>query len=75
MTCREALDFLSDYIAGELPSDTHQTFQDHLHRCPNCKVLVDQIRATIVLAERSGREPESLPLSDELVAAIMKTLK
>lgn len=75
MTCREVLDFLSDYVDGDLSESVHQTFEGHMGRCPNCQTLLDQIRTTIVLARQTGQEPDLPPLPEDLVAAIMKTLE
>ncbi len=36
MTCREVLDFLADYLNGELSDEARAAFELHLLRCPPC---------------------------------------
>ena len=36
MTCREFVDFIMEYLDGELPSDVHTPFERHIALCPAC---------------------------------------
>jgi len=36
MTCRELVDFLMDYLNGELGGGERETFDEHLTICPAC---------------------------------------
>jgi anti-sigma factor RsiW len=70
--CRECDEFLVDYVAGELPADVLATFELHLSRCPNCRVYLEQYRATI----RAGKTAceaykEGLHPPEELIQAIL----
>jgi anti-sigma factor RsiW len=77
--CREAIGFLTDYLAGDLPTDVRQAFEIHLDRCPNCRVFLLQLQETIRAgqlavtaseeADRQGEIPEGL------VRAIMSTVR
>jgi anti-sigma factor RsiW len=73
MTCREAFDFLSDYMAGDLPHDVRASFERHLDRCGNCRTLLAQFRAT-VQAARIAAAADPPPVPDELVAAILRAV-
>ena len=75
MTCREAADFIGDYLSGELPGDTVTVFEDHLQRCPNCRAYLSTYRATLELG-RQAFDDEDAPATyhgvpDELIAAIL----
>ena len=75
MTCRDAADFMLDYLAGELPDAARETFERHLAQCRNCVQYLLQYRATIAL-ERSAFDDDLEPaiaagVPEELVAAIL----
>jgi anti-sigma factor RsiW len=74
MTCRELSDFLSDYVAGELPAEVSAEFNGHLVRCPECHLFVEQYRVTIHLCCEAYDDtvPPSLP--EDLVTAILASL-
>jgi anti-sigma factor RsiW len=70
--CRECDAFLVDYVAGELPADVVATFEVHLARCANCRIYLEQYRATI----RAGKTAceaakEGLQIPEELIQAIL----
>jgi anti-sigma factor RsiW len=48
-TCRELLDYVSDYIDGELEASICVEVEAHLASCPNCRIMVDTVRKTITL--------------------------
>jgi anti-sigma factor RsiW len=74
MNCRELTDFLSDYVAGDLPTTVSADFEGHLGRCPECHLFLDQYRTTIRLSASAYAEPVPHPLPDDLVRAIMAAL-
>jgi anti-sigma factor RsiW len=74
VTCQDATDFLGDYVAGALAPDVLATFTRHLERCPNCREFLGQYEQTIA-AGRAACADETLPLPDELVQAILASLK
>lgn len=58
-TCREMLEQLSSYIDGELPAALCVELEAHLAECPDCRVMVDTMRKTIVLYR--AQSPGELP--------------
>jgi anti-sigma factor RsiW len=74
VTCRECAEFLSDYLAGELPSDMSSVFERHLSLCPNCVTYLDQLRQTILAGQRAFEEDPTQPppeIPEELIRAIL----
>lgn len=74
MTCRELADFISDYLAGELPDETRIRFEHHLSLCPNCVRYIASLKSTIELSRRAFEQPpagSSLPIPEDLVRAIL----
>ena len=58
LTCRQAVELVTDYLEGTLPRRQRRRFEKHLRGCPNCTEYLEQIRATIRLAGRV--EPDEL---------------
>jgi len=54
-TCQELLGELSDYVDGELEAALCAELEAHLAGCPDCRVMVDTLRKTIVLYRRQAR--------------------
>jgi predicted anti-sigma-YlaC factor YlaD len=77
MTCREAIDFLADYLEGQLPDDTRARFDAHLGACPHCRSYLHQYKSAIELARICSDEPEQTAsqLPEELIAAILDATK
>jgi anti-sigma factor RsiW len=74
MTCRELADFISDYLAGELPGEMRVPFEHHLALCPNCVKYIAALKSTIELSRHAfDQQPVDppLPLPEELVRAIL----
>ena len=70
MTCKELIDFLDDYVSGELPAPQAALFERHLTHCPSCRADLDSYRATVALA-RSTHPPNPPTLPPELLTAIL----
>jgi hypothetical protein len=51
MTCREFIDFLPEYLSGELPKEHHAHFDRHLLSCCECAAYLQSYRATIKLSK------------------------
>lgn len=73
-TCRELIEFLDDYVAGELPPERRESFQRHLTNCPSCTAYLDSYRTTIQAAKTTAHvEIEDIP--PEVLVAILASLK
>ena len=74
-TCREVIDFLADYVNGELPPRVRAHFETHLLQCPACAAYVRSYDEALRLARGSGGvlEQQLLPedVPEELVTAIL----
>jgi anti-sigma factor RsiW len=72
-TCRELIDFLDDYVAGDLPRDHAEGFEWHLARCPSCVAYVASYRDTIRAAQHAcAIEIEDVP--PDVLTAILATV-
>jgi anti-sigma factor RsiW len=74
VTCRDFVDFLSEYFSGELAAAECAEFDAHLAECPTCVVYLDSYRKTIQLIRMARDHPEErVPdeVPEELVKAIL----
>ena len=58
ITCRAAVELMTDYLEGALAPADRARFEQHLRHCPPCVRLVDQLRTTSDVLARL--EPETL---------------
>ena len=74
MTCREFADFMTDYLSGELSSESHAQFEKHLSLCANCRKYLRSYEETVKLGKRAFEDEDAaLPadVPEELVKAIL----
>jgi anti-sigma factor RsiW len=74
ITCRDFVEFLWAYVAGELPTDQRFEFDAHMAICPHCINYLDSYSKTVQLekaAFESLDEPVPADMPEELVNAIL----
>ena len=74
VTCREFVEFLADYLSGDLPPRRRAVFDAHLAACPSCVAYMNTYQAAIELGKEAVRHsdevvPEEIP--EALVQAIL----
>ncbi len=74
LTCHELIDFLRDYLDGELEAEERARFERHLGLCPPCVRYLETYQETVRLGREAfggseGGVPEEVP--DELVRAVL----
>jgi anti-sigma factor RsiW len=74
MTCQELLDFLMDYVDGQLPAAQLDSFEQHLRACPPCVHYVDSYRETAALGQSICHQDDALPpeVPEALIEAILR---
>jgi len=74
MTCCEVIDFLLEYLSGELSASERAEFEQHLAECPDCAAYLKSYEETIKLGKAVFADPEApVPqdVPEELVQAIL----
>jgi anti-sigma factor RsiW len=71
MTCRETLDFLADYLSGELKDEVCAAFELHLLRCPSCVNYLNTYQQTIALGRGLADGDAAAALPEELIHAVL----
>ena len=69
-TCQEILDFLGDYVGGELPAAQREEFERHLALCPPCVAYLKSYEQTIKLGKCACVDTDQKP-PEELIKAIL----
>jgi anti-sigma factor RsiW len=70
MNCQSCIDFLHDYLTGELSAAERATFKEHLARCPECVAYLETYQETIKLGKAACRDQDP-PVPEALVRAIL----
>jgi anti-sigma factor RsiW len=70
MKCRDMLGSLSDYIDGELEERLCAEIEAHMKDCPDCRVMVDTLRKTVVLYRTHGRAEMPADVRSRLHAVV-----
>lgn len=73
VTCKEANEFIDDYLSGELPAKQRLVFEWHVRLCTGCKDYLDRYRRSIDLCRESfydadGEDQQQIP--DRIIEAI-----
>jgi anti-sigma factor RsiW len=76
VTCRELIEFIVDYLDGQLPAGVHEPFEHHLSLCPACQRYLRQYRATAsagvaAFADPDADVPDDVPA--QLITAILES--
>lgn len=75
MTCREVIDFLMEYLNGELSPAQKSSFDHHLSLCPACQKYLASYRTAVELGKKSLKEEDVPPVPEALVKAILAAKK
>jgi anti-sigma factor RsiW len=75
ITCRELVDLLCDFVAGDLPPDRRDDVERHLRDCPPCLAYCETYRITIQVARRLPCPPPPPEVMDRLRTAVQASLR
>jgi anti-sigma factor RsiW len=70
--CRKLLGEMSDYVDGELSAALCRELEEHLHDCPNCRVMLDSLTKTIRVFREGNEEPLPKALKESLRKALAR---
>lgn len=75
MTCQHLIEFLTDYIEGQLPLSQRAAFELHLAICGQCRAYLHNFKTTIEMAQKAFKGPaDATPagVPEELIQAILQ---
>jgi anti-sigma factor RsiW len=74
MTCKELIEFIVDYLEGNLPLSVRAALEGHLAACPECVTYLKSYQETVNFSRALAAEPDdqtSADIPEELVQAIV----
>jgi len=74
LDCRDVVVLVTDYLEKQLPSEVHQSFEEHAQSCVGCQNYVEQMRQTIEMLRTLTQEP-MFPETQEELLHIFRTWK
>jgi anti-sigma factor RsiW len=76
LTCRQFIDFIQDFLDGELSPRERTVFELHLTICPDCVNYLQSYQTAQALSKMAAVvESEKKAIPDELVQAILAARK
>ena len=72
MQCNELIEQLSEYLDPDARAQLCREIEQHLTHCHDCRLYVDSVKKTIVIAQSSSAPPIPLVVSDQLQAALTR---
>lgn len=67
LTCKEAVELVTDYLEAALLPEMEARFKQHLQTCPDCTIYVDQMRQTLHTLRQLNAETTSGEAQQELL--------
>lgn len=75
MNCDEIVQYLSDYIDGDLPVEVLEEAERHMAGCTNCTVALKTLQNTIQLYKHTGKTYITPEHRDSLLTAIQEAAR
>lgn len=69
MTCKEAVELMTDYLEGALSASDRARFEQHIVGCDGCTEFLRQLRTSIALTGRLAVQPVPAHIARELERA------
>ena len=72
MDCNEVIEQLSEFLDPEARAQLCREIEQHLSHCHDCKLYVDTVKKTIVIAQSGSAPAIPISLNDRLQAALTR---
>jgi anti-sigma factor RsiW len=74
ITCRQLIEFIGDYISGELDDFSRGELERHLERCASCRAYLASYQETMTLVRAvAADDAPADDVPEELVATILRS--
>ena len=68
ITCRAAVELMTDYLEGALVGKERDRFEQHLRSCPPCERILQQLRAQPAVVAAAVADDVDPATRDDLIA-------
>lgn len=72
ITCRQLIDFIADYVDGELDDAARVVFEHHLTICRSCRAYLETYRRTMSIVATMARDEPCTDLPEDLIRTILE---
>jgi anti-sigma factor RsiW len=72
ITCKEFVEWVTDYLEGKLPAEERRQFDAHLAQCSGCPHYLEQIRETMRVEGELKEESIEPQARSELLGVFRK---
>lgn len=72
MECNELIEQLSEFLDPDARAQLCREIEQHLAHCHDCRLYVDSVKKTIVIAQSGSAPPFPISLNDRLQAALTR---
>ncbi|WP_088186422.1 zf-HC2 domain-containing protein [Desulfosporosinus sp. FKA] len=72
MECLQCIEHLPELLDGELDANKYRKIEDHLHRCPDCRQVRDELAA---LSKEINQSIASIPVPTNLSMRILSAIE
>ncbi|WP_407312755.1 anti-sigma factor family protein [Desulfosporosinus sp. SB140] len=72
MECLQCIEHLSEFLDGELDANKYREIEDHLHCCPECRQVRDELAA---LSKEINQSIASIPVPTNLSMRILSAIE
>jgi anti-sigma factor RsiW len=73
VTCRTFVEFLMDYLSGDLDAAQRDAFDRHVADCVACVAYMNTYRETIELGKAAFKDPEA-PVPEDVPEDLVKAV-
>jgi anti-sigma factor RsiW len=75
ITCRQLIEFIGDYLDGELDETERSDFERHLAVCRSCRAYLETYRQTTALVQALATDEPAEDVPEELIRTILAHVK
>ncbi len=72
MECNELIEQLSEFLDPDARAQLCREIEQHLAHCHDCRLYVDSVKKTIVIAQSGSAPAFPISLNDRLQAALTR---
>jgi anti-sigma factor RsiW len=71
ITCKQLIEFIADYVDGQLDEVSRSDFERHLAVCKSCQTYLEMYRQTVTAVRALAPDEPLDDIPEELVRSIL----
>jgi anti-sigma factor RsiW len=74
ITCRELIEFLDDYVGGQMDNGRRRAADEHLAVCPDCVNYLESYRMTVAVSRAALKRDEDAVIPKTVPPELIKAV-